>query len=81
MKAIVTGGAGFIGRNLCDTLSQLKWEVSVVDDYSSGHRANKLPTVMYYEDSILNSKFIDHLVYRTNPDVVFHLAAIPRVPY
>ena len=40
MKALVTGGAGFIGSNLVDALVRTGHEVVVLDDLSSGHREN-----------------------------------------
>ena len=40
MKALVTGGAGFIGSTLADRLLAEGWEVDVVDDLSTGSLAN-----------------------------------------
>ena len=81
MKALITGGAGFIGYNLCLKLDQFKWDTTVVDDYSSGHRSNRVPNARYHDASILDQSFIDELFQDNKFDVVFHLAAIPRVPY
>jgi nucleoside-diphosphate-sugar epimerase len=82
MKAIVTGGAGFIGHNLCQQLMKndwSRWTVCAVDDLSSGKAWNQVEGVKYYYEPIEN--VIDGLVQDFKPDVIFHLAAIPRVAY
>ena len=38
-KALITGGAGFIGSNLCEFLLKKKYKVNVIDDLSSGNKA------------------------------------------
>ena len=79
MKALVTGGAGFIGSNLVDALVERGDQVTVVDDLSTGKRDN-------LELALANGATLEHVdirdaeavsdfVGRTKPDVILHLAA------
>ena len=52
MRAVVTGGAGFIGSNLVDALLARGDEVTVVDDFSSGKRENLNPAATLLEHDI-----------------------------
>jgi UDP-glucose 4-epimerase len=79
MKALVTGGAGFIGSNLVDALLARGDEVVVLDDISTGKRENleqalaggaQLEVV-----DIRDAGAVSLLVSRTKPDAIFHLAA------
>jgi UDP-glucose 4-epimerase len=79
MRALVTGGAGFIGSNLVDALLDRGDEVTVVDDLSTGRRANldsalargaRLAEVDIREGERVASAFSAE-----RPDIVFHLAA------
>jgi nucleoside-diphosphate-sugar epimerase len=36
-RAVVTGGAGFVGSHLCDALRAREWEVVAVDNFLTGH--------------------------------------------
>ena len=78
-KVVVTGGAGFIGSNLSRALIEAGYETHIVDiDYT-------------FRDATLPAEAIRHTVdvrhteelgkVFTGADTVFHLAAVPRVPY
>ena len=75
MKALVTGGLGFIGSNLVDKLTDQGYEVVVVDDLSSGKLEFKNQGATYVMK--------DFKEYLRSPypigDVVFHLAAEARI--
>ena len=76
MRALVTGGAGYIGSHLVDRLVSLKHDVTVLDNLSTGNIANLASsrrTVRFVEGTILDERRVGKLVRST--DVVFHLAA------
>ena len=57
MKAIVTGGAGFVGTNLIKELvKNEQHEVASIDDYSTGLKSNEQPGCSYYEGDISEIK-------------------------
>jgi nucleoside-diphosphate-sugar epimerase len=77
-KALITGGAGFIGSHLAELLLDEGWEVYALDDVSTG----KLDNVSHLIDrrdfhlvveSVLSSSVVSELVHKC--DVVYHLAA------
>ncbi len=81
MKALVTGGAGFIGSNLVDRLLAEGHAVDVVDDLSSGRLANladarsdRAHEFRFHQLDVCDPK-ASELIERCRPDVVFHLAA------
>jgi UDP-glucose 4-epimerase len=74
MRAIVTGGAGFIGSHISDALFARGDEVHVVDDLSSGSRENVADGVTLHELDIRDES-LGELAARLRPEVVFHLAA------
>ncbi|CAM3002935.1 GDP-mannose 4,6-dehydratase [Paenibacillus sediminis] len=74
MKAVVTGGTGFIGSHLVDKLVARGFEVHVIDNLTSGYRHNiNFQSVIHYED--IRNKESKEIIVREKPDVVFHLAA------
>jgi UDP-glucose 4-epimerase len=79
MKAIVTGGAGFIGSNLVDALIARGDEVTVVDDLSTGKRENIEQALgngaSLEEIDIREADAVSDVVGRAKPDAIFHLAA------
>ena len=78
-KVIITGGAGFIGSNLVDSLIDLNWDVIVIDDLSSeAHEQFYFnDKVEYHKVSIVNYDSIRPLF--NGIDYVFHLAAESRI--
>ncbi len=69
LRAIVTGGAGFIGSHLVDALVERADEVVIVDDLSSGRREHLNPNARFEERDIRQS------LDASDAEVVFHLAA------
>ncbi|MBE7539858.1 MAG: NAD-dependent epimerase/dehydratase family protein [Opitutaceae bacterium] len=78
MKALITGGAGFIGSHIAQAL-QGRAEVRVLDNLRSGHRRNLAGLkVEFVEGSILDREAVRAAV--RGVDHVFHLAAMVSVP-
>jgi UDP-glucose 4-epimerase len=80
MRALVTGGAGFIGSNLVDALLEEGAEVDVVDSLVTGRRSNLEAGALdrgarLHEVDITDKAAITQLVADVEPDVIFHLAA------
>ncbi len=73
-RALVTGGAGFIGSHLVDALIRRHVKVFVVDDLSTGRKENLNPNAGFTKLSLLNPQF-PNLLKRIRPDIVFHAAA------
>ena len=77
-KALITGGAGFIGSHLAELLLDEGWEVWALDDVSTGSIENlthltERPEFHLVVESVLSSSVVSELVHKC--DVVFHLAA------
>ncbi len=79
MKALVTGGAGFIGSNIVDALVARGDDVAVIDDLSSGRRENLADAVengaVLHVADIRDGTAMRDLFAAERPDTVFHLAA------
>ncbi len=84
MKALVTGGAGFIGSHLCEALLKKKWEVYAIDNLSTGNIKNiehlqNSKLFHFYMDDIMNERIMKSLIRKVG--IVFHLAAAVGVKY
>ncbi len=78
MKALVTGGAGFIGSHLCERLLEKGWDVSVIDDLSTGRLSNIKQILdnqqfRFMEGNVRDAKVMEGLAAEC--DAIFHLAA------
>jgi nucleoside-diphosphate-sugar epimerase len=79
-NVLITGGAGFIGSNLVQRCIDMDWDVTIVDDLSNGH-IDFVPdgTRAFYMD--FTAPDVLNAINNKEFDVVFHLAAKPRVGY
>ena len=71
-RALITGGAGFIGSHLSEALLERGWTVEVVDDLSTGSIENIShlkghPHFSYTLDSVMNRSLMLELVDRRSP--------------
>ena len=88
-KILVTGGAGFIGSHLVDALIERGYKVVVIDNLSTGKKENLNPAFFkkskvsakakFYKVDICSPK-VSEIFEKEKPEIVFHLAALPRVP-
>ena len=77
-RALVTGGAGFIGSHLVDALIEAGEQVVVLDDLSTGSRSNLAAhaaseQLRFERGSVLDQFAVDELI--SGVDLVYHLAA------
>lgn len=78
-RAVVVGGAGFIGSNLTDALLEKGYAVSVFDNLSGGLKENINPQATLIEGDIRDVEQLKEAF--KGATYVFHLAALPRVQY
>lgn len=78
MRALITGGAGFIGSHLAEALLAARHEVTIIDDLSTGRFENishltRLPGFQLVAETITHEEITDRMIREC--DIVFHLAA------
>lgn len=78
-KTIVTGGAGFIGSHIVDSLVDLGHDVHIIDNMSSGTEINVNPKAVLHKLDIRNFEEIKDLFIGAT--YVFHEAALPQVQF
>ena len=87
MKYLVTGGAGFVGTNLIKRLVRDGHDVTSVDNYSTGKEENHVDGCKYHKNDLSSEHilgiYVDAHTYPRwrddNFDLIFHLAALPRI--
>ena len=75
MRILVTGGAGFIGSNVADRLLADGHEVSILDDLSTGKRANLPARARFFEADLLDADAVSRCLAAARPEIVSHHAA------
>ncbi len=80
MRVLITGCAGFIGSNLTKRCLDEGWDVTGVDNLSNGHRAFLPKDLKRFVHGDFAGAPLG-MISRGEFDVVFHLAAVPRVSY
>jgi UDP-glucose 4-epimerase len=75
MKALVTGGAGFMGSHIVDELIKKGIEVVVLDDLSGGFEKNVNPEAKFFQGDIGDKVLLEKIFSENNIDYIFHLAA------
>jgi UDP-glucose 4-epimerase len=75
MRALITGGAGFIGSHLLDRLLVDGHTVTVVDNLSSGHRDRIPDAVPLHVVDITDTTAVTDIITTSQPEVIYHLAA------
>ncbi|RME82545.1 MAG: UDP-glucose 4-epimerase GalE, partial [Zetaproteobacteria bacterium] len=78
-RALVTGGAGYIGAHMAADLLCHGWDVAVVDDLSTGHRSAVPENAIFFQGSITDAAFLARVFAAYRPEVVFHFAALAVV--
>ena len=82
MNILITGGAGFIGSHLAESLLAKQHKILVIDNYRTSRRDNLSPqkNLTVIEDTIADSKLVDGLFNDFKPELVIHAAASFRDP-
>lgn len=80
MRAMVIGGAGFIGSHLCDALMENGHDVICIDNFSNGRKENIRHLIgsskfVLHETDAARQPDLDEVFRKEKPEIVYHLAA------
>ena len=77
VKILITGGAGFIGSSICESLIKKKYKVYIVDNLSTGKITNipNSPLITFLKVDINNCKLFNNKIKNIKIDYIFHFAA------
>lgn len=84
MKALVTGGVGFVGTNLIKRLLKENYSVTSIDNYSVGIKENEQEGALYLDLDLSDStprhgSWAQGKFQLDKPDVIFHMGALARI--
>jgi UDP-glucose 4-epimerase len=74
-KILVTGGAGYIGSKISYDLTDLGYEVFIIDNLSTGYKKLINPRAHFYYGDILNFDFVNNILKKNKITSIIHLAA------
>src|SRR6185437_1326451 len=74
MRVLITGGAGFLGRHLCELLSKAGHSVVCRDNFSTGRPENVAPLLGHAQSTFINYDVCDSLHVEATLDAVMHFA-------
>lgn len=77
---IVTGGAGFIGSHLVDALINEGYNLSIIDNLSTGKEENINKKADFHLLDLREREKVFELIKKIKPEIIYHLAAQPSVP-
>ena len=78
-KILITGGAGYIGSKLAYDLIDLKKDIIIVDNLSTGSK-NLLPKkAKFYKVDLNNTRRLNQIFHDNNIETIFHMAACTNV--
>ncbi|MFC6274465.1 UDP-glucose 4-epimerase GalE [Levilactobacillus tangyuanensis] len=80
MTVLVLGGAGYIGSHAVDRLIEKGYDVAVVDNLVTGHRAAVNSKARFYEGDVHDQKFLNDVFDKEDIEGVMHFAAFSIVP-
>ncbi|MFD1454689.1 UDP-glucose 4-epimerase GalE [Levilactobacillus lanxiensis] len=80
MTVLVLGGAGYIGSHAVDRLVEKGYDVAVVDNLVTGHRAAVNSKARFYEGDVRDQKFLNDVFDKEDIEGVIHFAAFSVVP-
>lgn len=79
MRVLITGGAGFIGSHLADSIISEGHDVTILDNLSTGEKSNVPSGASFVQGNLLDNDLVENLV--SDSDVIYHLGAGVGVKY
>ena len=79
MKVLVTGGAGYIGSHVCNSLLDIGHEVTVIDSLVTGNKSLIPKKAQLIVSDIADEKKIENIITKNKFDIVMHFAGLIRV--